>query len=510
MPEYAFYYNDKNEFCANSLPVRALVKKYSTPLTIISLTQLIENIQRFKRSFAAEWQGKVRVLPAIKANTSIALCRVLASETEGCDLFSEGELKAALEGGFNPRYLSLNGNSKLTTDMKFLEYAIAQGVRITMDDKSEFDAIERIAEKLDKKATVRLRLRPNFSNMNQTSDLVHGMPLASEFAHFAYKAGIPTEEIGALGNSILKSKWFNLTGVHIHLGRHRKDLQYWEAEMKGYAKAIQELKLALNGWEPAEIDIGGGFAQHLDPFVSHEEEKPMVREMRLLNLLNKAAGIFGDNARYRVVSALLRANKKKLLSATGPDLEKKNAPSIEEYSRSASWFRLELNKLGIETKKTVLELEPGRGLFGSASIHVCRVNFIKKQTVPIPWSWVVTDTTDYWLLGANNPPNQPYVVDGKPIDNYPSRSRVIADIAGKSCGPDRITGEACLPGDIGPGDLIIFVGTGAYQEMQSPNFNSMGRPATVAVKGTQEGVIRRRETIEDVFRREEIPDWISG
>ena len=123
---------------------------------------------------------------------------------------------------------------------------------------------------------------------------------------------------------------------------------------------------------------------------------------------------------------------------------------------------------------------------------------------------MVTDTTDYWLLGANNPPNQPYVVDGKPIGNYPSKSRTIADIAGKSCGPDRITGDACLPGDIGPGDLVIFVGTGAYQEMQSPNFNSMGRPATVAVKGNQEGVIRRRETIEDVFRREEVPDWISG
>ena len=77
---------------------------------------------------------------------------------------------------------------------------------------------------------------------------------------------------------------------------------------------------------------------------------------------------------------------------------------------------MELNKLGIETVKTVLEFEPGRGLFGSTAIHICRVSFIKKQTTPIPWNWVVTDTTEYWLLGANNPPNQPYVVDDKPID----------------------------------------------------------------------------------------------
>jgi len=509
MADFAFYYDSNHRFCADKLPVKDLADKYGTPLTIISLTQLIENIQRFKRSFAAEWQGRIRVLPAIKANTSLALCRILARETEGCDLFSEGELRAAVNGGFKPEFLSLNGNSKLTSDMKFLETAIDQGVRITIDDKSEFDAIESIAARIGKTATVRLRLRPNFSGMNQPSDLVHGMPLASEFAHFAYKAGIPTEDLADLGNRILDSSWFNLTGVHIHLGRHRKDLDYWEAEMRGYARAIHSLKHSLNGWEPAEIDIGGGFAQHLDPFVSYKEEKSLVREMRLLNLLNKTVGIFSNKARYRVVSALLNSNKRRLLSAPGPDLEKKNAPTIEEYSLSASCFRRELNKLGIDTKEKVLELEPGRGLFGSASIHVSRVNFIKHQTKPIPWSWVVTDTTDCWLLGANNPPNQPYVVDGKPIDAYSTSRRIIADIAGKSCGPDRITGDACLPGDLEPGDLIIYVGTGAYQEMQSPNFNSMGRPATVAVMGMQEGLIRRRETIEDVFDREEIPDWLS-
>ena len=117
MSNYAFYFNENNQFCADKCPVKYLAEKYGTPLTIMSQTQLVNDIKRFRRSFAAEWQGKVRVLPAIKANTSLALCRILAEETEGCDLFSEGELKAALDGGFNPRYLSLNGNSKLTADM---------------------------------------------------------------------------------------------------------------------------------------------------------------------------------------------------------------------------------------------------------------------------------------------------------------------------------------------------------------------------------------------------------
>ncbi|MBU0969094.1 MAG: alanine racemase [Proteobacteria bacterium] len=506
---YAFHFNDQGRFCADSLCVKDLADKYGTPLAIISLTQLEDNLRRFKRSFAEEWQGKVRILPAIKANTSAALCRVLSSETDGCDLFSEGELSTALENGFNPESLSLNGNSKLTADMKTLALAISKGVRITMDDKSEFEAIEGLARKLNRRAVVRLRLRPRFSGMNRNSDLAHGLLVPTELAHFAYKAGIPEEDLADLGDRILKSEWLDLSGVHIHLGRHRKEVDYWQAEMRGYAIAIQNLKKLLGGWEPREIDIGGGFAQHLDPFVPYHRDQSMKNQFRMLYYINKIAGIFGNQVRYAFISALLRQVRGRLLPGPCPDLSVNTSPAIEDYSRCAAHLRMELNRLGIDTKEKTLEVEPGRALFGSAAIHVCRISFIKKQARPVPWSWVVTDTTECWLQGANNPPNQPFIVDGKPLDRYAPQNRMIADITGKSCAGDRITGDACLPGDLAPGDLIVYVGTGAYQEMQSPNFNSMPRPATVAVKGALEGLIRRRETLTEVFGRDQIPEWLK-
>lgn len=508
MKDFAFSYNENNQFCADNCLVKDLADKYGTPLSIISLTQLIGNIRRFQNAFSTHWQGKVRVLPAIKANTSLALCQALAKETEGCDLFSEGELRAAIKSGFKPELLSLNGNSKLTADMKFLEYAINQGVRITIDDKSEFESIESTAARLNKPVTVRLRLKPAFPGMNVHSDFIHGIPLASEYANFAYKAGVPTEDLEELGKRILNSKWLNLSGVHLHLGRHRKEVSYWETIMKGYAKAIYDLKQSLNGWEPTEIDIGGGFAQTFDPFPSYKQERSKQRAFRLLDFINKTVALFGDGMRYKTVAAILNSNKQKQITLPGPVLNKSKAPTIEEYSLSAAYLRRELNQMGIETQDKVLELEPGRALYGDTGIHVCRVSFIKHQTTPIPWSWVITDTTDYWLQGADDPSNIPYVVDGKPIDLFPTQDRMIADIAGKSCSPDRISGDACLPGNLKSGDLIIFIGTGAYSEMRSPSFNSMQRPATVAVYGNQEGLIKRRETIDDVLKRETIPDWI--
>lgn len=40
------------------------------------------------------------------------------------------------------------------------------------------------------------------------------------------------------------------------------------------------------------------------------------------------------------------------------------------------------------------------------------------------------------------------------------------------------------------------------------NFNAMPRPATVLVTGAQVAVVRRRETEEDVFRRDVMPEHL--
>ncbi len=508
---YQFSLDQNGLLQAEQVGIKDLVQEFGSPLNIISQTQLTNNIRALHKSFSDSWGGPVRVLPAIKCNTSLALCKILAAETEGCDLFSEGELLAALKTGFKPAFLSLNGNSKLTADMRFLEEAIQQGVRLTLDDKAEFDAIETISKKLNVKARVRLRVRPSFPDMNQPTDFLPYVAVPSEIASFLYKAGIPTEDVIPLGKKVLKSEHVELTGLHLHLGRHAAGMDFWKTAMQGYARLIAELKESWNGWEPGELDIGGGYSQQFDPMKSVKEALSEHREFGLLSKLTKISSFFGKSARYKVVSSLIKMSHKQARAkrASVLDLSAFSAPTLQEYGKTAGYLKTALEKHGIDSGRIVLELEPGRALFGGAAIHVCQVSFIKKQTVPIPWSWVVTDTTDYWLLGGGHEPNHPYLVEGKPLENYSPDQRMIADIVGKSCNADRIIPDGCVPADIETGDLIAFIGTGAYQEMQSSNFNFMGRPATVLVNGGLAGLIRRRETNEDVFDREMIPDWLT-
>lgn len=502
--EFAFGFGEDGRFRAEDVAVAELARRHGTPLHVISKRQLLANLHDLQRGLRCGWPGDTRVLPAIKSNTSFALCRILAAETPGCDLFSEGELEAALRGGFEPGCLSLNGNSKLGTDTELLRIAIAKGVRITLDDALELEPIEAIARDLGRRAKIRFRVRASLPKADAPTDFpVHG-PLPTDIAAQAYKAGIPLEDLLPAGRRALASPHLDVAGVHLHLGRHRRELEFWHESMAAYARLIAKLREEWGGWQPREIDLGGGFAQHLDPFGSYRQEHATERQFRALSRLAKIAGVFGETVRYRTVSMLLRREREKLLDRPRPELGRASAPTAERYAEtSARALAAALAAEGIETSGVLLEIEPGRALFGSAAIHVTRVNFIKRQTRPLPWAWVVTDTSEVWLQGGGHGPGRhPYVVDGKPIERYPRSERLIADIAGKSCGPDQIIGDACFPQDLAAGDLVVLVGTGAYQDMLSSNFNSMPRPATVLVDGGGHSLIRRRETLADVFDRE--------
>jgi len=292
--------------------VSDLAKEFGTPLYAISESQLRYNARSFQQAFGSRWpEGNVCIMPAIKANYTLALRYILTEEGCGCDLFSEGELWAALEAGVDPAKTSLNGNSKVGFDNNILKTAIEHGVRITMDDASEFPLIEAVAKSLGKKAIVRIRLRPEYPNLNKPTDfLVETIP--TELATQVYKSGMPMEDVIPLGKKVLASKHVKLTGIHIHQGRHSRELDFWQGTMQGLAKALGQLKQAWNGWQPQEIDLGGGFPPPRDP-TGREVDRSAWFTTRLLSSAMKIGNLF--NARNKVAESLMDVMVQKTLLA---------------------------------------------------------------------------------------------------------------------------------------------------------------------------------------------------
>ena len=115
--------------------------------------------------------------------------------------------------------------------------------------------------------------------------------------------------------------------------------------------------------------------------------------------------------------------------------------------------------------------------------------------------WVETDTSEAFLPDVNIEGVRWTVV---PVARPAAEARVTADVVGISCGFDVLLQDALLPA-LAPGDVLAFLDTGAYQDAGSNNFNAMPRPATVLVHGVEAEVVKRAETVADVFGRDLVP-----
>lgn len=474
-----------------------IVKQYGSPLFVVSEDQLRRNIRRFQKAFETGWtDGPVKVMPAAKASWSNAIQLIIAGEGCGCDIYSAGELEVALNAGFDPQYISVNGVPK---NRDHIFNAIKHGARITIDGMEEFDVIEQAARELKTKAKVRLRLKPAIKGFTTCSDFVPNGPLSTDVAALGYKGGLPRDAVIFFGMKILKSPNVELMGFHEHHGRHNPSARYWEEQMKAYAEEIAVVCQAIGGFQPKEVDIGGGFAGPRDPFGS-EIRYSEPYEFLLLHGISKALSRF-PSLRYRVISKIVE----KAIVFTP---NQKMAPSIEEYGAACTGtLKRELCQRGINTEGLMLQLEPGRSLHGNTAIHLTTVKSIKKMKEPVAWNHAALDTTEFWFTGGRYEHHvYDYIFANK--TNAPLVDKM--DVVGRSCYGDRLFPMIRVPRDLAPGDIMAILDVGAYQEVSMSNFNAMPRPATMLVSGDEIAVIRQAETQEDVFRRDVIPEHLKA
>jgi diaminopimelate decarboxylase len=473
--------------------VMDLVDKFGSPLFVISENQLRRNIRRYQNGFQKGWtDGPVKILPAAKANWILAVQKIIASEGCGCDIYSPGEFDIALRAEFDPQYISVNGVPK---DEDHIYNAIKHGARITIDGAEEIDIVEKGTRELGKTAKVRLRLKPALPNCTRHSDFAPQGLVSTDIAAMAYKGGLAFDQVVSIGKRIMKSDRVELTGFHEHHGRHDPSTDYWKEQMRMYAREIGKVCSALGGYQPQEIDIGGGFACPRDPFnAATKYSDPFL--LLVMHAASKALKVLGEAGRYRILN---RAIEK--VDVTIPN--QKRAPTIEEYGEACTTTLMkELPGHGINTRGLMLQVEPGRSLHADAGIHLTTVKNIKRMQEPLKWNHLVLDTTEFWFTGGRL---EHHLHDYLFANRTDSPLNDKADIVGRSCYGDRLIPAVPVPEDVKAGDIMAILDTGAYQEPSMSNFNAMPRPATLLVTDDAVSVIRQAETLADVFRRDLVP-----
>jgi diaminopimelate decarboxylase len=467
-----------------------LVESFGSPLFVTSESQLRANYRRFKAAFEGAWpDGPVDILPAFKANTTLATRHVLSEEGAGADVYSPQELAGVLGTGVDPVRVSVNGGGK---SRKHLRDCVAAGVRITVEDVDEVDLLQEVAAELGTTARVRFRVKPTVPSLWRRTDFSQ-LTVPIDLGIQVYKSGIPLEYLVDMGRRVFALPHVELVGLHLHAGRHHPSLWFWKGLMASYARLIAELCRAWKGWRPAEIDVGGGMASPGDP---HNKELPRSE------FVTTALGYPVLVALRGLGDRLYHAALGKIVTSLTSHREAKRRPDIESYAATiAGTLRSELQRHGVPTAGVRLQTEPGRALYGDTGVHLARVKVVKRQTKPIPYTWVLTDTTVFFLAGGVLEHNRHPVVVANRVD---APTTMSADVVGHSCYADQIVLGAPLP-TVEAGDVIAFLETGAYQESSASNFNALPRPATVLVRGSDADVVKTAETTEDVYHRDRIP-----
>ena len=138
-----------------------------------------------------------------------------------------------------------------------------------------------------------------------------------------------------------------------------------------------------------------------------------------------------------------------------------------------------------------LWVEPGKSIIGNSGFILTQVTGLKKSYK----NYVGLDAGMETLMrpalyGAYH---RMYKI-GKTAENNGSY-----DFTGPICeNTDRIAFDRSFP-SVNEGDLIAIMDAGAYGYAMSHNFNTRPRAAEVLLDGTDHQLIRRRETIEDIF-----------
>jgi diaminopimelate decarboxylase len=267
----------------DGVPLAALAEQHDTPLYVYSAATIVARYRAVGDAFRSYPHA---VHYALKANSTLAIARLLRSLGACADANSGGEIDVALRAGFIPSQIVFTGVGK--TDAE-LAQAIDLGVKtINAESAGEVERIDRIARARQARARVALRINPNIDAKSHPH-ISTGLP--------SNKFGIAVDEVRELCRSARTREGIEIVGLHTHIGSQIVDL----TPLRRAAEALVGLAAALrgDGITIDHLDLGGGLGISYEgqPVPSASDYAaavlPIVRESGLAIILEPGRAIVG-------------------------------------------------------------------------------------------------------------------------------------------------------------------------------------------------------------------------
>jgi diaminopimelate decarboxylase len=227
----------------DGVSLETLARQYGTPLYVYSAEQIVERLRLFQSAFAGR---KHLVCYAVKANSSLAILKLLAENGAGFDIVSGGELARVVAASPDATGRIVFSGVGKTAD----EIDCALGADIlefNVESEAELQLLAARAKQRKVKARFALRVNPDvFADTH---------PYISTGLR-EHKFGIDIRQAAAIYRASAKTKWLEPHGISVHIGSQIRSAEPFGAAIRRVSRLAAQLKgegIALKA-----IDAGGG------------------------------------------------------------------------------------------------------------------------------------------------------------------------------------------------------------------------------------------------------------
>ena len=231
------------ELYCEAVALEGLAARHATPLYVYSAAMIRARVSAFGQAF--------RSIPhtlcySVKANSTLAILRLMIDEGTGFDVVSGGELQRVLRVSRKAASkVVFSGVGKTAAEM---ELALRSGILLfNIESASELSLLSAIATRLKKRAAVAVRVNPDVSAKTH--------PYISTGLH-QHKFGVPISEARTLYAQAAKQPSLKVAGVSVHIGSQITDVGSFQSALERVADLVRALR--EQGHDIRYIDAGGG------------------------------------------------------------------------------------------------------------------------------------------------------------------------------------------------------------------------------------------------------------
>jgi diaminopimelate decarboxylase len=239
----------------DEVPLETLAVHTGTPAYVYSARVIREQYRRLSSALGALPH---RLHYSVKANSNLAVLRLLRELGAGVDIVSGGELFRALAAGFAGGDVVFSGVGK--TEQELREALHAGVLLVNVESEPELRLLNAVAGEMNRIAPVAFRVNPEV-----TVETPHAYTRTGERG---MKFGIPHDEVLELARAARELANVQLLGLDMHVGSQIAQFGPYEMGIRRLLELREQID-RLGGSPLRYLDAGGGLA------VTYDTERPI-------------------------------------------------------------------------------------------------------------------------------------------------------------------------------------------------------------------------------------------